>query len=54
MERSRQKGEIAVRRQLLRFLRDYSAATAIEYGLVALGIAVALTSVLANVGTTLK
>ncbi len=39
---------------VLRFLRDESGATAIEYGLIAAGIAVALITVLNGVGTKLK
>jgi pilus assembly protein Flp/PilA len=39
---------------LLRFLRDESGATAIEYGLIAAGIAVALITVLNGLGTKLK
>jgi pilus assembly protein Flp/PilA len=36
------------------FLRDDSAATAIEYGLIAAGIAVAIITVLKGVGTKLN
>ena len=36
------------------FLRDESAATAIEYGLIAAGIAVAIISVVKGLGTNLK
>jgi len=36
------------------FLRDQSAATAIEYGLIAAGIAVAVITVVKGVGTKLK
>ncbi|MFZ0424119.1 MAG: Flp family type IVb pilin [Xanthobacteraceae bacterium] len=39
---------------VLRFLRDESGATAIEYGLIAAGIAVALITVLNGLGTKLK
>lgn len=39
---------------VLQFLRDESGATAIEYGLIAAGIAVALITVLNGVGTKLK
>jgi pilus assembly protein Flp/PilA len=36
------------------FLRDESGATAIEYGLIAAGIAVAVISVVKGLGTNLK
>ena len=41
-------------KQLIRFIRDESAATAIEYGLIAAGIAVAIIPVLTGVGTKMK
>ena len=37
-----------------RFMRDESGATAIEYGLIAAGIAVAIITVVTNVGTSLN
>jgi pilus assembly protein Flp/PilA len=37
-----------------RFLRDDSGATAIEYGLIAAGIAVAIITVVKSVGTSLN
>ena len=37
----------------LKFLRDDSGATAIEYGLIAAGIAVAIIAVVQGVGTKL-
>lgn len=37
-----------------RFLKDENAATAIEYGLIATGIAVAIIPVLTGLGTKLK
>ncbi|MSP94558.1 MAG: Flp family type IVb pilin [Alphaproteobacteria bacterium] len=37
-----------------RFLRDESGATAIEYGLIAAGVAVAIISAVNSVGTSLK
>jgi pilus assembly protein Flp/PilA len=43
-----------VKNCLLRFMRDESGATAIEYGLIAAGIAVALITVLNGLGTKLK
>ena len=41
-------------RLFARFLKDENAATAIEYGLIAAGIAVALISVINGLGTKLK
>jgi pilus assembly protein Flp/PilA len=37
-----------------RFLRDESGATAIEYGLIAAGIALAIIAVVNGLGTNLK
>jgi len=37
-----------------RFLKDESAATAIEYGLIATGIAVAIIPVITGIGSKLK
>jgi pilus assembly protein Flp/PilA len=37
-----------------RFLRDESAATAIEYGLIAAGIALAIIAVVNTLGTTIN
>ncbi len=39
---------------VIRFLKDETAATAIEYGLIATGIALAIIPVLTGVGTKLK
>ena len=39
---------------LLRFLRDDSGATAIEYAMIASGIAVAIAAVIVNLGSTVK
>jgi pilus assembly protein Flp/PilA len=41
-------------RMISRFLRDESGATAIEYGLIAAGIAVAIILVVSTLGTNLK
>jgi len=41
-------------RVVVRFLKDTSAATAIEYGLIAAGIAVAVIPVITGVGTHVK
>jgi pilus assembly protein Flp/PilA len=37
-----------------RFMKDESGATAIEYGLIAAGISVAIITVVKNVGTQLN
>jgi pilus assembly protein Flp/PilA len=39
---------------LLRFVKDNSGATAIEYGLIAAGISVAIIAVVNGLGTTLN
>jgi pilus assembly protein Flp/PilA len=39
---------------ILRFLRDQQGATAIEYGLIAAGIAVAIIAVVGSLGSTLN
>ena len=41
-------------RMIIRFFKDESAATAIEYGLIASGIAVAVIPVITGLGTHLK
>jgi pilus assembly protein Flp/PilA len=41
-------------RLIIRFLNDENAATAIEYGLIAAGISVAIISVVSGLGTKLK
>ena len=38
----------------VRFVKDDSAATAIEYGLIAAGISVAIVAVVSDVGTNLN
>jgi pilus assembly protein Flp/PilA len=40
--------------RMLKFLRDDSGATAIEYGLIAAGIAVVIITVVKGVGTKLN
>ena len=40
--------------RLKAFLRDESAATAIEYGLIAAGISVAIIAIVNGLGTKLK
>lgn len=39
---------------IVRFLKDETAATAIEYGLIATGIALAIIPVITGMGTKLK
>lgn len=39
---------------MVRFLRDETAATAIEYGLIAAGISVAIITVVKGLGSKLK
>jgi pilus assembly protein Flp/PilA len=46
--------EITMSKILMCFIRDESGATAIEYGLIAAGIAVAIISVVKGLGTNLK
>jgi pilus assembly protein Flp/PilA len=41
-------------RLIIRFLKDENAATAIEYGLIEAGIAVAIIPVITGLGTKLK
>jgi pilus assembly protein Flp/PilA len=38
----------------VRFLKDDSGATAIEYGLIAAGVSLAIIAVVSNIGTKLK
>ena len=40
--------------KIVKFLRDPSGATAIEYGLIAAGISVAIIAVVQTLGTNLK
>jgi pilus assembly protein Flp/PilA len=46
--------EAALKALLLRFARDASGATAIEYGLIAALVAVVIIAALTNTGTRLK
>jgi pilus assembly protein Flp/PilA len=43
-----------LKQHLIRFFRDQTAATAIEYGLIATGIAVAIITVTKGVGSKLN
>jgi pilus assembly protein Flp/PilA len=49
-----QQGECVMKRHLVEFFRDESAATAIEYGLIAAGIAVAIITVTVGLGSKLN
>jgi pilus assembly protein Flp/PilA len=46
--------EADLRRLFLKFLSDQSGATAIEYGLIAAGIALAIITAVNGLGTTLN
>jgi pilus assembly protein Flp/PilA len=46
--------KLGVMRKLKAFLKDESGATAIEYGLIAAGISVAIISVVKGLGTELN
>jgi pilus assembly protein Flp/PilA len=46
--------EAASVRTIIAFLKDERAATAIEYGLIATGIAVAIIPIITGLGTKLK
>jgi pilus assembly protein Flp/PilA len=46
--------EISMKNLVSRFVRDESGATAIEYGLIAAGIAVVIIGAVSAVGTGLK
>jgi pilus assembly protein Flp/PilA len=45
---------LALKKRMLGFLRDESGATAIEYGLIAAGVALAIITVVNGLGTKLK
>jgi pilus assembly protein Flp/PilA len=51
---STQSMEAGLRRSFLKFLSDQSGATAIEYGLIAAGIALAIIAVVNGLGSTLN
>ena len=46
--------EHTIKTLVVRFVKDQSGATAIEYGLIAAGIAVAIITVVQGLGTKLK
>lgn len=43
-----------MRRELMAFLKDESGATAIEYGLIASGVALSIIAVVNRLGSNLK
>jgi pilus assembly protein Flp/PilA len=47
-------GVLVMKRLLARFAQNESGATAIEYGLIAAGVSVAIITVVAGVGSSLK
>jgi pilus assembly protein Flp/PilA len=53
VDEARQRKERAVIHRIVSFLRNESGATAIEYGLIAAGIAVAIIAVVQGVGGSL-
>jgi pilus assembly protein Flp/PilA len=46
--------EAGLRRSFLKFLSDQSGATAIEYGLIAAGISIAIVAVVNGLGSNLN
>jgi pilus assembly protein Flp/PilA len=46
--------ELPMKNLFVRFVKDNSGATAIEYGLIAAGISVAIIAVVNGLGTTLN
>jgi pilus assembly protein Flp/PilA len=50
----RESQEAGLKRTFLRFLTDESGATAIEYGLIAAGIALAIIAAVNGLGTSLN
>jgi len=46
--------ELPMKNLFVRFVKDVSGATAIEYGLIAAGISVAIIAVVNGLGTTLN
>jgi pilus assembly protein Flp/PilA len=47
-------GVLIVQQLLMRFVQDETGATAIEYGLIAAGVALAVIGVVSNLGSKLK
>jgi pilus assembly protein Flp/PilA len=54
MRDDKERGKSDVRQTLINFIRDETAATAIEYGLIAAGIAVAIIAVTKGLGSKLN
>ena len=52
--RSEPKGSVKMRTSIARFVQDESGATAIEYGLIAAGIAVAVVAAMATLGPAIQ
>lgn len=50
----RSEKEHQMKRSILKFLKDESGATAIEYGLIAAGISLAIIAVVNGLGTNLN
>jgi pilus assembly protein Flp/PilA len=50
----REQKEFAMKNLMSSFLKDETAATAIEYGLIAAGISVAIIAVVQGLGSNLK
>jgi pilus assembly protein Flp/PilA len=48
------KGEAGMKSRILKFLRDESGATAIEYGLIAAGISLAIIAAVNGLGSSLS
>jgi pilus assembly protein Flp/PilA len=46
--------EVVLKNRVLKFLSDESGATAIEYGLIAAGIALAIISMVNTIGSSLN
>jgi len=54
IELAKRDGRPSMVNEFRRFMQDQSGATAIEYGLVAAGIALAILPVITGIGTRLK
>jgi len=54
MSRGQSTGGSPMKNLILRFLNDDSGATAIEYGLIAAGISIAIIAVVNTIGSTLN
>jgi pilus assembly protein Flp/PilA len=54
MRDDKERGKSDVRQTLINFIRDETAATAIEYGLIAAEIAVAIIAVTKGLGSKLN